>query len=773
MKKLLLLSLFMLIFISKIFSQATDRTESGTSIDDGANNPSNEGEVQAFDNNNNSKWLIFNSTGNIGYDFANDDAYVINSYSITSGNDEPNRDPRNWNLQGSNDGVNWTTVDSQNNQGFGNRFETKTYNFGNTTAYKLYRLNVTANNGSGLLQIAEIQMFGVAGTGGGGGPSSSRLQGIQGVTSIRPILIGDPNGDPNWNWKVQNFGTIYFRGTGNGTFSVNAVTNPFYDPTNAYGKLDPNLIDFDEKDGWVFVCRDFGTPTIAPVYPFFILYNRFTGIMRVCIYRTVNLGASYQAVSLSLAEGSTNTKVSSFAFADSNFDNSYQNQFNSNLTQTVLVRKVGDFGWMIADFNMTNYDINLESEKNSTAVRIRIQINDIQETNANLEGEIFLENIQPKSSDSQVIPVDDWAKKGGAGADFIGGDSKSLPKLLTTVGKLSSTDPLINSLKSLGSVLGVLSGLGSLVSMFIGGDNASSFDIKLKGTTSLKGTLTLSAPKDNIPILLGQSSANTQVYRSLNNISWGVVSLSKNTDLPVISRNGPSIEEIMNGYGSGNSLFTQYFTTGFNLNNIVKNPNIPDLILEDVKVKYIHNNNNLGTTYTFGNDFYSLNDFKNGLFNIRYFQRVTGMGGAGWNDVPENIGVQFTLRPTGITHLLGNKPVVIYKEFKFNRSSTYPNSRIAVLGNYKEERSLNAYPNPFSDIIKIPIQVLEGNSFQVVIYSVDGKEVWKTSNTQITSEGNVEWDGKSQTGLQMSAGTYVVKVISNGNENVHKILLQK
>ena len=137
-----------------------DLTESGTASDDGANNPFGEGEAQAFDNTSNTKWLVFSSTGNIAYDFANEDAYVVTRYTVASANDEPARDPKTWNLEGSNDGSTWTTLNSQNNQSFGNRFEVKSYEVTNSTSYKRYRLNVTSNNGSGYLQIGEIQMFG-------------------------------------------------------------------------------------------------------------------------------------------------------------------------------------------------------------------------------------------------------------------------------------------------------------------------------------------------------------------------------------------------------------------------------------------------------------------------------------------------------------------------------------------------------------------------------------------------------------------------------------
>ena len=156
-----------------------DRTENGTASDGGANNPNGEGEAQAFDNQNSSKWLVFTPTGNIVYDFANEDSYAISSYTVTSANDEPARDPKNWNFQGSNDGSNWTTINSQNDQFYGNRSETKTFDISNTTAYRQYRLDVTGNNGSSLLQIAEVQMFGILGTGGGttGGGTCSYTEG--------------------------------------------------------------------------------------------------------------------------------------------------------------------------------------------------------------------------------------------------------------------------------------------------------------------------------------------------------------------------------------------------------------------------------------------------------------------------------------------------------------------------------------------------------------------------------------------------------------------
>ncbi|MBC8136948.1 MAG: carbohydrate-binding protein [Fibrella sp.] len=118
----------------------------------------------AFDGNVNTKWLGTYATGTIRawlrYQFGGGVSYVVKQYTVTSGNDGQQRDPRNWNFQGSNDGSAWTTLNSQSNQTFPNRFQTKSYSITNTVAYRYYRLAVTATNGStDYVQIADMQLL--------------------------------------------------------------------------------------------------------------------------------------------------------------------------------------------------------------------------------------------------------------------------------------------------------------------------------------------------------------------------------------------------------------------------------------------------------------------------------------------------------------------------------------------------------------------------------------------------------------------------------------
>lgn len=85
------------------------------------------------------------------------EAKAVTAYSITSANDEPGRDPKNWKLQGSNDGNTWTDLDTQSDQKFSGRHETKKYMVYGSASYKYYRLYITATyeTGNSMIQLSE------------------------------------------------------------------------------------------------------------------------------------------------------------------------------------------------------------------------------------------------------------------------------------------------------------------------------------------------------------------------------------------------------------------------------------------------------------------------------------------------------------------------------------------------------------------------------------------------------------------------------------------
>jgi hypothetical protein len=113
----------------------------------------------------NGKWYAsgsgLNGRGWLKLDFGAGNEKIIGGYSLM--NTPTANAPamvKSWQFEGSNDGINWTTLDSQSNQTNWGASEKRYYYFQNSTAYRYYRLNITANNGDNSnMWIQEVDMF--------------------------------------------------------------------------------------------------------------------------------------------------------------------------------------------------------------------------------------------------------------------------------------------------------------------------------------------------------------------------------------------------------------------------------------------------------------------------------------------------------------------------------------------------------------------------------------------------------------------------------------
>ncbi len=100
------------------------------------------------------------STGWLAIDLGSGQSNVATQYAIcaynSGGSPGANCAPNSWQFQGSDDGSNWTTLDTQSGQSGWASLETRTFTFSCSTAYRHYRLNVTANNGGGQMTVLEF-----------------------------------------------------------------------------------------------------------------------------------------------------------------------------------------------------------------------------------------------------------------------------------------------------------------------------------------------------------------------------------------------------------------------------------------------------------------------------------------------------------------------------------------------------------------------------------------------------------------------------------------
>ncbi|MGH3881454.1 MAG: ThuA domain-containing protein [Actinophytocola sp.] len=122
-----------------------------------AENPPNETKEKLNDGQEQTKWLAFEPTGWVAYELG--EPAAVTKYALTSANDAATRDPKNWALQGSQDGSTWTDLDTRTDEEFAERFQRREFEVDNTTSYAHYRLNITENAGANLTQLAELSLY--------------------------------------------------------------------------------------------------------------------------------------------------------------------------------------------------------------------------------------------------------------------------------------------------------------------------------------------------------------------------------------------------------------------------------------------------------------------------------------------------------------------------------------------------------------------------------------------------------------------------------------
>ncbi|WP_406824970.1 hypothetical protein [Pedobacter sp. KACC 23697] len=333
--------------------------------------------------------------------------------------------------------------------------------------------------------------------------SNSRL------SSSRPLHPGDPNLDASWDW-TQHSWTAYFN---NANGSVGSVTtlNPFIDGAQlVYGNVDVSKADMYPASGWMLVSRDFGTPTEANAYPFLLLYNKYRGILRVCVLRTYDVLSSYQQITLGYATNTTYPKFFKYSSTKppySGADGPNDNTQSAGYKQTAIT-SAGVQQWMIADFDVTGY-----SETFDVNTSFNISVSEVSLSDVALNGNIQLDGTaQPQAG-------------GGPNAEGLIKNAETFyaktAQGVSNVLKISPDD-VIGKMAG-GPVLFVKT-FFNLLAGFSGGSSGVPYSIKLKGTTNQTGSIKLTSPKTSFSVYL-KPLTGVIGYRALQNIPWGIFNL--------------------------------------------------------------------------------------------------------------------------------------------------------------------------------------------------------------------------------------------------------
>lgn len=336
--------------------------------------------------------------------------------------------------------------------------------------------------------------------------------------------------------------TMYYKNK-NGDIKLETVNGPF-----DIGSADTsrkNRKDLWKDDGWELVCKEFGTPSVAPNMPSFVLYNKFRGIIRIFAHNSCNETFTDFACRLKLVNGDrvipsvpTREVNNSPLFTFSANQDCFLNNYDSSAVQQSLCRnEVNTYdGWICADFVSAGFDPFLKNKD----PELQFSIVALNLTNVKLsnQGTLSLSQILEQST-----PIDHIQ-------NFM--ENTSLNMLNTGYVNYRNEKSAISGIKN-GHNLGWVSeavgiatavygfpelapmtaSLAGAVTSFIGGGVAQNIPLNFTGKIQFDttGILTKVYPLMIKKIRLNNPETVTSLTQSSSSIPWGVFNVDKQPDI--------------------------------------------------------------------------------------------------------------------------------------------------------------------------------------------------------------------------------------------------
>lgn len=309
---------------------------------------------------------------------------------------------------------------------------------------------------------------------------------VSGVERI-PLnrVVGRDNRDPNWDWTLN---TTYTLQTHSQTFT--GVRLPYYSNSGPAAVLlnDSTGRDIYPADGWELVLRDFGPVPI----PFFILYNKYRGILRVFFFSTLQSTFSSAVGRLTFQSTSTARTGAHFTLSEKTV---FLDNYNPARAQ-VVVGAIQPQQWGFFDFDVSGYDPGIATKDDPTFV---FEITGVTQSDLTATGTVNL-TTGPVSANTNMRPGSSFIDSAFSVIDNVNKRHASVKKFRETIDQQVDASsgawwaaPLraIRSLttKSWFLSLGPVAGFLDFV---LGGGSSKStlpFPLATEGTVSLRGEI--------------------------------------------------------------------------------------------------------------------------------------------------------------------------------------------------------------------------------------------------------------------------------------------
>lgn len=138
--------------------QMTAATTDGVTVADSGNLGTGYEGWRAFDNNSNTRWGVAATSCILSVTLTA--AEIVAGYTIRARNDSYLIDsPKDWTFEGSNDGTNWTVLDTRAGVTSWSMNERKEFAVSSPAAYLYYRLNISSNQSGTDTSVSEVELL--------------------------------------------------------------------------------------------------------------------------------------------------------------------------------------------------------------------------------------------------------------------------------------------------------------------------------------------------------------------------------------------------------------------------------------------------------------------------------------------------------------------------------------------------------------------------------------------------------------------------------------
>lgn len=182
---------------------------------------------------------------------------------------------------------------------------------------------------------------------------------------------GDANGNSSWDWESTpdnntNYCKMWQARTQSQNNSLEIMGSPFVNTRIQALYVISTTNDYTRAKGWELLTRNFGC-SVPTSYPYFVLYNKYSGLARVFIYLPGDK-AQYSGALLQITTIPSPAPNSRYPAALSGGDititapDKYLNPDSTTLTNTMFVvtQTAGLSNWSVAEFN-PGFDPNIEN----------------------------------------------------------------------------------------------------------------------------------------------------------------------------------------------------------------------------------------------------------------------------------------------------------------------------------------------------------------------------------------------------------------------------